>query len=206
MNEDLQKLTLFLLGHSSAGKKDFINKYLNNKFEEYNATIGVDFFSKVIKLPTGEELKLLFYDTAGQEKYDSIAFNLIKNAHGIIIMYDISDRRTFDNIGKWLENIKETKGENFPMIIVGNKCDLTEEREISKEEGEKLAKDNGISFIEISCKEGINIEESVQMLVLNIMQRRKQKGLKEIEDNNEIGKNRFTLSLNEHKKKKKKYC
>ena len=186
------------------GKTAFINKYVNNKFEDYNATIGIDFFSKVMTLPTGKEMKLLFYDTAGQEKYKSISFNLIKNAHGIILMYDISDRETFVDIGRWLESIKEAKGQNFPMILIGNKCDLTEVRQITKEEGEQLAKDNGFPFMETSCKEGINIEESIQMLVLNIMQEIKSKRLKEIEDKNEIGKNRFTLSSEEHKKKKKK--
>ena len=208
MNEDLEKLTLFLLGNCSVGKTAFINKYVNNKFEEYNATVGIDFFSKVTKLPTGEELKLLFYDTAGKEKYKAISFNLIKNAHGIILMYDISDRETFVDIGRWLESIKEEKGENFPLIIVGNKCDLTEVRQITKEEGEKLAKDNGFSFMETSCKDGINIEESVQMLVLNIMQGRKQKKLKEIENKNEIGNKRFTLTSEKHEmeKKKKKCC
>ena len=202
MDGKSKKLTLFLLGNISVGKTAFINKYVKNKYEEYKSTIGVDFYTKALKLETGEELKLIFYDTAGQERYRAISFNLLKNANGILLMYDISSRKTFDDISQWLESIKEAKGDNFPIIIIGNKCDLKEERQISEEEGEKLAKDNGFSFIETSCKEGINIEKSIQILV-NIIQNKKKEELKEIEGNNG---NRFTLTSKRHQRNKKRRC
>ena len=125
MNEKNQKLTLFILGNCDVGKSSFITKYVKNTFKEYyKPTIGIDCFSKIIKLETGEELNLFFYDTAGQERYKSISMNLIKNADGIFLMYDVSEQRSFDEINGWIESIKEAKGDNFPIIVIGNKCEL----------------------------------------------------------------------------------
>ena len=147
-------------------------------------------------METGEELKLFFSDTAGQERYKSISMNIIKNTDGIFLMYDVADQRSFDEINGWIESIKEVKGDNFPIILIGNKCDL-EQRVISKEEGEKFAKEQGFSFMETSCKEGINIKESVQVLVHDIMEKRK---MKKIEENNDV---EYQISIKLSKKKKK---
>ncbi len=204
MDDKSQKVTLFTLGNSAVGKTSFITKYVNDISDDnYQPTIGIDFFSKTIQLETGEELQLLFYDTAGQEKYKSISFNLIKNADGIFLMYDVSEQRSFNEINGWIESIKEAKGDNFPIIVIGNKCEL-EKRVISKEEGEKFAKEQGFSFMETSCKEGINIEESVKILVLDIIGRRK---MKYIEGNNDVGdQNTIKLSNKKKNEKRKKCC
>ena len=196
MNGELKQLTLFILGNSSVGKTSFIHKYVKNDFKDsYKNTIGIDYCSRNMKLPTGEEFEIFFYDTAGQEKYKSISFNLIKKADGILLLYDISERSSFDAINQWIENIKNVKGDNFPVIMIGNKCDL-EERDITQIEGELFANENGFSFEETSCKEGINIEESVQDLVLNILEKKKKENLKE----------NFTFKLSKKKEKKKKCC
>jgi small GTP-binding protein len=196
MNGELKQLTLFILGNSSVGKTSFIHKYVKNDFKDsYKNTIGIDYCSRNMKLPTGEEFEIFFYDTAGQEKYKSISFNLIKKADGILLLYDISERSSFDDINQWIENIKNVKGDNFPVIMIGNKCDL-EERDITQIEGELFANEHGFSFEETSCKEGINIEESVQDLVLNILEKKKKENLKE----------NFTFKLSKKKEKKKKCC
>jgi small GTP-binding protein len=193
---ELKQLTLFILGNSSVGKTSFIHKYVKNDFKDsYKNTIGIDYCSRNMKLPTGEEFEIFFYDTAGQEKYKSISFNLIKKADGILLLYDISERSSFDDINQWIENIKNVKGDNFPVIMIGNKCDL-EERDITQIEGELFANEHGFSFEETSCKEGINIEESVQDLVLNILEKKKKENLKE----------NFTFKLSKKKEKKKKCC
>ena len=111
-------------------------------------------------------------------------------------MYDVADQRSFDEINGWIESIKEVKGDNFPIILIGNKCDL-EKRVISKEEGEKLAEEQGFLFMETSCKEGINIKESVQVLVHDIMEKRK---MKQIEGNNDV---EYQISIKLSNKKKK---
>ena len=196
MNGELKQITLFLLGNSSVGKTAFIHRYVKNDFKNsYQNTIGMDYCSKNIKLPTGEELEILLYDTAGQEKYKSISLNLIKKADGILLMYDISERSTFDAINQWIESIKNIKEDDFPIILIGNKCDL-EERDITPIEGELFANQHGFSFEETSCKEGINIEESVQDLVLNILEKKKKENLKE----------NFAFKLSKKKEKKKKCC
>ena len=196
MNGELKQLTLFILGNSSVGKTSFIHKYVKNDFKDsYKNTIGIDYCSRNMKLPTGEEFEIFFYDTAGQEKYKSISFNLIKKADGILLLYDISERSSFDAINQWIESIKNVKGDNFPVILIGNKCDL-EERDITQIEGELFANEHGFSFEETSCKEGINIEESVQDLVLNILEKKKKENVKE----------NFTFKLSKKKEKKKKCC
>jgi small GTP-binding protein len=193
---ELKQLTLFILGNSSVGKTSFIHKYVKNDFKDsYKNTIGIDYCSRNMKLPTGEEFEIFFYDTAGQEKYKSMSFNLIKKADGILLLYDISERSSFDDINQWIENIKNVKGDNFPVIMIGNKCDL-EERDITQIEGELFANEHGFSFEETSCKEGINIEESVQDLVLNILEKKKKENVKE----------NFTFKLSKKKEKKKKCC
>ena len=208
MDDKNQKLILFLLGNSAVGKTSFIKRYVNDISDDnYQPTIGIDFFSKMIKLETGEYLKLLFYDTAGQERYKSISMNLIKNTDGIFLMYDVTEQRSFEEINGWIGSIKEVKGDNFPIILIGNKCEL-EKRVITKVEGEKFAKEQGFSFIETSCKEGINIEESVQVLVSKIIENKKLKENKEEQNGNyKIRKNEnFKLLKLQKKEKNKKKC
>ena len=126
---------------------------------------------KNIKLPIGEEIRLLFYDTSGQEQYRAVSYNLLKGVEGLFLMYDIGNKKTFNDINEWLRNIREIKWDNFPIILIGNKYDLEEEEKVITKEEEKLANDNGFAFFETSCKKGINIEESVQFLVYKIIDR-----------------------------------
>ena len=192
------KINLFTLGNSSVGKSSFIVRYTKDTFKSnYLATIGIDFMLKNTKLPSGENVKICFYDTAGQEQYKSIAFNLIKGADGILLMYDISNKETFDAITGWIESIKEVKGNDFPIELIGNKCDLIEKRVIQKEEGQKIADDNGFLFFETSNKDKTNIEESVLALINKIIiQKRKEKNVKDDK-----------IKINNHnEEKKKRYC
>ena len=202
------KICLFTLGNSQVGKTCFILRYTKNTFNStYISTIGIDFLSKDVSIPSGEKYKVLFYDTAGQEKYRSIAFNLMKGAEGIILMYDVTKRNTFEAITDWVQSIKEAKGENFPVVLIGNKCELNEEREIDKEEGENEAKKNGFLFFETSNKDGTNVEEAVLALISKVVELRKnqkknpQSG--EIDKNQEKGEK---LEIKKTKKKNKKHC
>ena len=209
--KEKEQIILFILGNSQVGKTSFITKYDKNAFNEnYISTVGVDFIKRDIKLPGGEEIRILLYDTAGQERYKSISFNLIKKADGVLLMYDITKRVTFDAISIWIEKIKEEKGD-FPLVLIGNKCDLTEKREIPEEEGQKLSENNGFTFIETSCKDGTNIEESIKILVFKIIEKKKLERLKEIEEgekkSNDENKAKFELSKNKkHEKKKRNFC
>ena len=204
----IEKLMIFLLGNSAVGKTSFINKYAKDTFDDnYLTTIGIDFVLKNIKLKTGEEITLRLYDTAGQETYRAISYNLVKSADGIILMYDITDRISYDEINEWIENIHKIKGDDFPIILIGNKSDLKEERNISKEEGKELADKYKFPFMETSCKDGTNIDESVNILVSKMFENKKlekENENQEKEKNGDRGSINFRLSIDEEKEKEKK--
>ena len=164
-NEDNEKIKILTLGNSSVGKTSLIQRYTNNTFRISNiTTTGYEMQRKIMKI-NDKTYKVDFHDTHGQERYKSLSYNYIKNADGIILMYDITSQTSFDSISEWMENIRKHKAEGFPIILVGNKCDLEEDRVISKEEGEELAKKYGLSFYETSNKDNINIEESCLDLI-----------------------------------------
>ena len=169
INSSPSIINIIALGNCSAGKTCFIYKYVHNEFRcDFNNTLGVNFMSKSIQLPSGQNITIRFEDTSGQERYRSLASNFIKNADGILLMYDITDMETFKAISRWIKSIKEIKGNDCPIILIGNKCDLEEERKVSKKEGEKKAEENGFLFIETSCKDNINIEKAVNTIVNKI--------------------------------------
>ena len=171
VNEDI--INIMTLGISSVGKTSFILRFTENSFQNmFYSTVGIDCKAKIIEIEN-IKYKLIFYDTAGQEKFKSVAPNLIKKAHGIIIMYDITNKSSFNSIPDIIKNIKEEKGNDFPMILIGNKIDLEPDREIKKEEGKDLASKNGIEFFEISNKEGINVQEAAFAIVNKILEKRK---------------------------------
>ena len=171
-NEEV--INIMLLGNNSVGKTCFILRYADNIFNDvYLATGGIDFKVKYITLKE-QQYKLIIYDTTGEEKYRSIALNVIKTAQGIILMYDITNKESFDSIPDWIRSIKEAKGDNFPMILCGNKVDNIDKRQISEKEGGELADKYKIKFFETSNKEGINIDEAVLSIVNKILIKRKK--------------------------------
>ena len=164
-DEELNKINLITLGDMSVGKTCYILKFTEDFFQPIHlSTIGIDFKKKKVTI-NNKNYTVFFYDTTGQERFRSIALNIVKNADGILLMYDITERDSFKAISEWMNSIKQIKQKDFPIILIGNKCDLEENRIISKEEGEELAKKYNIDFFETSNKEGINIEESALKLI-----------------------------------------
>ena len=170
-NSSTLKLNVITLGNSSVGKTCFIYKYFYNKFMRgLNNTFAIDYWSKNIELPSGQTITLRIQDTAGQERFRCISSNLVKMADGILLMYDITNIETFVAIIEWVKSIKDIKGDDFPILLIGNKCDLEDKRKIAKEDGEKQAKDNGFLFFETSCRDNINIQETINALVNKIIE------------------------------------
>ena len=169
--EKIDKINIITLGNSSVGKTSLIQRYVDEIFEDTFATIGFNTKFKTKILSNGEKLKVFFYDTSGQEKYNSLSFNYIKNCHGILLMYDISNKKSFIKIKDWLNNIFEHKDKDFPILLLGNKCDLEEKREVTKEEGDQLAKELKLNFYETSNKDNINIEKAITELIEMIYKR-----------------------------------
>ena len=194
---DEMSIKIMVLGNSAVGKTSFILKYTENTYQEVHlSTVGVDSKEKHITLD-GKKYRLSIFDTTGQERYKSLAFSLIKNTDGIILIYDVTDESSFKAVPDWVQSAREKKGENYPMIILGNKIDLEDERKVKTEDGEELAQKYGLDFYEISNKENVNIENAILTLVKKILVYIEQNGKKEINS---------LITTQTFKKRKKKIC
>jgi small GTP-binding protein len=149
---------IILIGDIAVGKTCIINSILGHKFKgEYEASIGVDFFSKTMRYKS-KSFKLQIWDSAGAEKFKSLIPNYIRGASLIFLVYDITRKSTFDSLTNWLKFIYEI--ENTNIVIIGNKLDLKNQRAVSEEEGKKFCEENKLlSFFEVSAKEDINVKE-----------------------------------------------
>ena len=157
---------ILLLGDSSVGKTCFLMRYTDNTFQEIHmSTIGLDYKLKNVQLDEGKIVKIQIWDTAGQDRFRSITKNYYKGAHGIILIYDVTNRKTFDNVKAWVEQIREEVSDKVSIILVGNKIDDVEGRKVKTEEGQKMAQECGLSFFECSAKSGENIDSTFNELV-----------------------------------------
>ncbi|XP_028351158.1 ras-related protein Rab-8B [Physeter macrocephalus] len=129
---------------------------------------GIDFKIRTIELD-GKKIKLQIWDTAGQERFRTITTAYYRGAMGIMLVYDITNEKSFDNIKNWIRNIEEHASSDVERMILGNKCDMNDKRQVSKERGEKLAIDYGIKFLETSAKSSTNVEEAFFTLARDIM-------------------------------------
>ena len=168
-------IQLGTLGDSGVGKSNLSSVYVNNKFEpEIIATIGFNCLIKdtIIKINNIEKkIKIKIWDTAGQEKFKSVSVQYIKNCIGILLVYSIDDRNSLNNLENWIKDIKDkTNYEKVPLILIGNKCDLEDERKVSKEEGEKFALKYNIKFFECSAKNNINVNQAFESLINEVVE------------------------------------
>ena len=162
---------ILLLGDSTVGKTCFLLRYTDDTFLDLHmATIGLDYRLKTMILEDHKIVKVQLWDTAGQDKFRAITRNYYKGARGIILIYDVTNIKSFENIKKWITEIKEEISDNVSIILIANKIDNEPERKVSKEQGEKLAKEFDIAFFETSAKTGIGINESVFYLVQKIIE------------------------------------
>ena len=194
-------LKILIIGDSNVGKTSILLQYTSNFFQETHiATIGVEFKLKEITLDN-IEYKLNIWDTAGQERFKAITKSFFKAADGIVFVYDVTNKPSFVNIKNWIKDA-ESKANDFKIIIVGNKIDLNDSREVSFEEGKNLAKKKNCPFFESSAKDKINIDEIFITLLEEIL--KAQKNIKE-EKKNE-GENKIILEKDDNSKTKSKGC
>jgi len=159
---------LIIIGDSGVGKSNILSRYLNDDFNlDSKNTVGVELGTKYLKIK-GKGAKLQIWDTAGQERYRSITTSYYKGSHGCFIVYDIANEESFDNVDKWYSEAVKTTSENVSIILIGNKCDLEDQRKITKEMGEEKAKNLKCPFFETSAKTKINIDEIFQEITNNI--------------------------------------
>ena len=192
IKEDL-KLKLVLLGDSGVGKTNLIARYISNSFDENTrATIGVEFFCKNFRINKKRTIKVEIWDTAGQERYKAITSVYYKGAKGAFIVYDITSRKTFENIDKWIGEIKERTTDDVKLIIIGNKTDLNNEREVKSEEALIKYQDMDIPLIETSALEDTNVNEAFINLIKIVY---KDIARKEIEERKSISDNKISQGI-----------
>jgi Ras-related protein Rab-6A len=159
INPEIPKYKLIFLGNQSVGKSCILNRFMNDTFtEEYQATIGLDFQSKNVQIDN-QDIHLLLYDTAGQEKFRSLIPMYTRDANIILLVYDISSKESFLHLSDWLRDLTNIKKEDVIFAVVGNKTDLDDRREVNSDEGENFAKEQDFLFAEVSAKTGEGFSE-----------------------------------------------
>jgi Ras-related protein Rab-1A len=138
--------------------------------ENFMPTIGVDFKIRTIDVD-GKTIKLQIWDTAGQERFKTITSSYYKGAHGIIVTYDITDRESFTAVQTWMGEVEKHAQDNISRILVGNKCDLEDQRAVSVEEGQELAEHFNVRFLETSAKDSKNVEQAFTLMTREIKNR-----------------------------------
>lgn len=166
---------IVLTGDSAVGKSNLLARYSRNEFHPNSkATIGVEFQTQTMKIDN-KEIKAQIWDTAGQERFRAVTSAYYRGAVGAMLVYDITRRHTFQNIGRWLEELRLHSDESIVLMLVGNKCDLKEGREVSVEEGTALAQCENLFFMETSALDCTNVQIAFQTVVkeiYNVMSRK----------------------------------
>lgn len=160
---------LLLIGDSGVGKTCLIIRFAEDNFNStYISTIGIDFKIRTVEID-GKKIKLQVWDTAGQERFKTITTAYYRGAMGIILVYDITDEKSYENIQSWMKSIKENASAGVERLLLGNKCDRENKRKVPKDRAEKLAKEHGIRFFETSAKSSTNVEEAFNALAHDIL-------------------------------------
>ena len=193
------KYKIMVLGESRVDKTQLINRYTKGEFGGvYLTTVGVDFQDKIIDIEN-KKVRLQIWDTAGQEKFRNVTKSYFQSAHGFVLVYDITDKESFEKLNFWIDQNILNGPKNMKFVLVGNKCDLTEHRQVSIEDGENLAKKYNIKFFEASARDGTNVNELFFYLANEIYQDFKFKGnINKVE--------LINLESTTKKKAKKKIC
>lgn len=160
------KIKLVFLGDSNVGKTSIIHRFCENKFEENGivSTIAVAFKNKFLKIDSYTQVNMNIWDTAGQEKYRSMTRDYLRNSHGVFLVFDLSNKKSFDSLNLWLGEINNSDiNKNYVKMLIGNKLD-SKTKEVDKETAKKFGEENDMKYLEVSAKDGINIESMFEMM------------------------------------------
>jgi len=154
----LAKYKLVFLGDQSVGKTSVITRFMYDTFDStYQPTIGIDFLSKTMYLDD-KTIRMQLWDTAGQERFRSLIPSYIRDSSVAVVCYDITSRDSFINTAKWIDDVRQERGDDVIMVLCGNKTDLEDRRAVSYEEGESKSREYNIMFVETSAKTGFNVK------------------------------------------------
>ncbi|KAG3258976.1 ras-related protein Rab-26 isoform X2 [Ictidomys tridecemlineatus] len=163
---------VMLVGDSGVGKTCLLVRFKDGAFlaGTFISTVGIDFRNKVLDVD-GVKVKLQIWDTAGQERFRSVTHAYYRDAHALLLLYDVTNKASFDNIQAWLTEIQEYAQHNVVLMLLGNKVDSAHERVVKREDGEKLAKEYGLPFMETSAKSGLNVDLAFTAIAKELKQR-----------------------------------
>ncbi|MCD9561478.1 Ras- protein Rab-11A [Datura stramonium] len=159
---------IVVIGDSGVGKSNILSRFTRNEFcLESKSTIGVEFATRTLQVE-GKTVKAQIWDTAGQERYRAITSAYYRGAVGALLVYDITKRQTFDNVLRWLRELRDHADSNIVIIMAGNKSDLKHLRAVSEKDGQALAEKEGLSFLETSALEAFNVDKAFQTILTDI--------------------------------------
>nr|KJB28020.1 hypothetical protein B456_005G022300 [Gossypium raimondii] len=192
---------IVIIGDSAVGKSNLLSRFARNEFNAHSkATIGVEFQTQSVEID-GKEVKAQIWDTAGQERFRAVTSAYYRGAFGALLVYDISRRATFDNVARWLDEL------NLAKMLVGNKCDLENTREVSLDEGKSLAESEGLFFIETSALDSTNVWTAFEIVIREIYNNVSRKVLSSDSYKARLSVNRVSLvNDDELKQSKTKYA
>ena len=199
LTQTIYQLRIILIGDSNVGKTSLVNRFMGYDFESnYKCTISADFKIKSISISSEIGAELTVWDTCGQERFRSMTRQYFKDAQGIVLVYDVGELESFNNLSVWLKEIKNNSNKDPEIVLVGNKIDL-EDRKVTKEKGMRFAEKNNLMYVESSSKEGINVDSPFEKLATALVNKikenpeynlNKNEGNKNYDDRNLIEKNR----------------
>jgi small GTP-binding protein len=184
---------IVLIGDSAVGKSNLLSRFARNEFDSNSkATIGVEFQTQMVEID-GKEIKAQIWDTAGQERFRAVTSAYYRGAFGALVVYDISRRGTFDSIKRWLDELTIQNDSTVARMLVGNKCDLENIREVSVEEGKALAEEEGLFFMETSALDSTNVQTAFEIVIREIYNNISRKVLNSDSYKAELSVNRVSL-------------
>ena len=158
-------IRISFLGDAAVGKTSIINRFLDDRFSDVHlTTIGLEKNEKKIEMKDGTQMKVILWDTAGQERFKTMTKTPIKASQGIVIVFDVSKKGSFENLDNWVKTVKDNNN-NAPIALFGNKCDRIDNIEVNNEEAENYAKEKGMLYFETSAKENVNIKEGLGKII-----------------------------------------
>ena len=204
INPEIPKYKLIFLGDQSVGKSCILNRFMNDTFtEEYQATIGLDFQSKNVQIDN-QDIHLLLYDTAGQEKFRALIPMYTRDANIILLVYDVTSKDSFLHLSDWLRDLTNVKKEEVIFAVVGNKIDLDDRREVNSNEGENYAKEHDFIFAEVSAKTGDGFSELFYKNLFEKIRTKFRPGGQQ--PNSEVKDFKFNIEQEAKKNENKKGC
>ncbi|CAE6046597.1 unnamed protein product [Arabidopsis lyrata] len=197
---------IVIIGDSAVGKSNLLTRYARNEFNPNSkATIGVEFQTQSMVID-GKEVKAQIWDTAGQERFRAVTSAYYRGAVGALVVYDITRSSTFENVGRWLDELNTHSDTTVAKMLIGNKCDLESIRAVSVEEGKSLAESEGLFFMETSALDSTNVKTAFEMVIREIYSNISRKQLNSDSYKEELTVNRVSLVKNENEGTKTFSC